>query len=76
MARCGRRDATVVGQVWYPYCCARSCSIRGVWRTSGWVGYRRVVGVLQPGASVRALERYRPDDSRDGRDIAHHPRVD
>ena len=40
------------------------------------VGYRRMVGVLQPSASVRALGCCRPDDCRHGRDIAHPPRVD
>ena len=40
------------------------------------VGYLRVVGVLQPRASVRALGRRHPDDRRAGRGIPNHPRVD
>ena len=45
-------------------------------RTRRRVGCRRVVGVLQPGALVRAPGRHRPDDRRAVRDMAPRPRVD
>ena len=48
----------------------------GDWRSRRRVGYRRVVGFLQPGALVRAFGRRRHDDRRAVRDIAHHPRID
>src|SRR5262245_18034172 len=60
---------------------SRSPRIPGLWaRDDGsaplHIGYRRVVGVLQPGASFRALGRHRPDATRAGRDLADQTRVD
>ena len=64
--------------LWFvvPVIAARSQTDCGDWRSRGRAGYRRVVGVLQPGALVRAPGRHRPDDRRGGRDTACPPQVD
>ena len=72
-----RRGAAVACQVRSAHRRARLHGHRGVrWRLRWSPGYRPVVGVLQPGAPVRSLERGGPDGRGAGRDLPFPPRVD
>jgi len=78
VARRRRGGAAVAGPVWHksrrPW--IQGLCLGGAGRTHRRSGYRRVVGVPQPGGLVRALGRHRADDRHPGRGMEPQTRVD